>query len=115
MVFSALEWWKVFIDMGEKPLSQSMDKKRSSNKRKYARPYDLRHNFATRTLMRWIDEKRDIMTLMPYLSTYMGHVSLEETMYYIHLLPERLKTSPGINWGILSEIYEREDIKYEDD
>lgn len=79
------------------------------------RPYDLRHNFATRTLMRWIDEKRDIMILMPYLSTYMGHVSLEETMYYIHLLPERLKTSPGINWGILSEIYEREDIKYEDD
>lgn len=79
------------------------------------RPYDLRHSFATRTLMRWIDEKRDVMTLMPYLSTYMGHVSLEETMYYVHLLPERLKTSPGINWNMFSEIYERTEVEYEDD
>lgn len=69
------------------------------------RPYDLRHNFATRTLMRWIDEKRDVMALMPYLSTYMGHVTLEETLYYVHLLPERLKSSPGINWDMLSGIY----------
>ena len=71
------------------------------------RPYDLRHNFATRTLMRWIDEKRDVMALMPYLSTYMGHVTLEETLYYVHLLPERLKSSPGINWDML-----RRDILY---
>ncbi len=35
------------------------------------------------------------MALMPYLSTYMGHVTLEETLYYVHLLPERLKSSPG--------------------
>ncbi len=73
------------------------------------RPYDLRHNFATRTLMRWIDAKRDVMTLMPYLSTYMGHVTLEETLYYVHLLPERLKSSPGIDWNMLSEIYHAEE------
>lgn len=73
------------------------------------RPYDLRHNFATRTLMRWIDEKRDVMALMPYLSTYMGHVTLEETLYYIHLLPERLKQSPGIDWDMLKGIYRTEE------
>ena len=78
------------------------------------RPYDLRHSFATRTLMRWVDEKRDIMALIPFLSTYMGHGSLEETMYYIHLLPERLKTSPGIDWGMLSEIYETEETADEE-
>lgn len=69
------------------------------------RPYDLRHNFATRTLMRWLYEKRDIMALIPYLSAYMGHVTLEETMYYVHLLPERLKSLPGIDWNMLSKIY----------
>ena len=69
------------------------------------RPYDLRHNFATRTLMRWIDEKRNIMTLMPFLSEYMGHVSLADTLYYVHLLPERLKNSPNIDWDMMKDIY----------
>lgn len=79
------------------------------------RPYDLRHNFATRTLMRWIDEKRDVMALTPYLSTYMGHVTLEETLYYVHLLPERLKSSPGIDWDTLRGIYRtKEELPDED-
>ena len=77
--------------------------------------YDLRHNFATQTLMRWIDEGRDVMALMPYLSTYMGHVSLEETLYYIHLLPERLKSSPGIDWKMLNDIYQTEEGSDEED
>lgn len=79
------------------------------------RPYDLRHAFATRTLMRWIDEKRDVMALIPFLSAYMGHVSLEETLYYVHLLPERLKSSPGIDWDMLGEIYKTEEGAYEED
>ncbi len=78
------------------------------------RPYDLRHNFATRTLMRWVDEDRDVMTLMPYLSTYMGHVCLEETLYYVHLLPERIKSSPGIDWDMLGDIYCTEEGSYEE-
>jgi integrase len=79
------------------------------------RPYDLRHCFATRTLMRWVDEKRDIMALMPFLSTYMGHTRLEETLYYVHLLPERIKTSPGIDWKMLSEVYRMEESFHEED
>lgn len=72
------------------------------------RPYDLRHAFATHTLMRWIDNGDDIMTLLPYLSTYMGHKKISSTFYYIHLLPERLRKSSGINWETLDSIY-RED------
>jgi len=53
-------------------------------------PYDLRHNFASRTLMRWVEEKRDLNKWLPYLSTYMGHETFNSTFYYIHLLPERL-------------------------
>lgn len=74
-------------------------------KRSISRPYDLRHNYATRTLMRWINERRDIMALLPYLSTYMGHKKFTHTLYYIHLLPERLRTTTGIDWERLESIY----------
>ena len=32
------------------------------------------------------------------MSSYMGHSSFEETAYYIHLLPDRLRTSKAIDW-----------------
>ena len=86
-----------------------------SKSKSFPRPYDLRHSFATRALMRWVDEKRDVMALIPFLSAYMGHVSLEETLYYVHLLPERLKASPGIDWDMLNEIYRTEEVPHEED
>jgi integrase len=78
------------------------------------RPYDLRHGFATRNLMKWIDEKLDVMNLLPYLSTYMGHSSLESTFYYIHLLPERIRHSAGIDWSQFSAVYGKEGVCDED-
>lgn len=69
------------------------------------RPYDLRHNFATRTIMRWVNEGKDVTALSPYLSAYMGHTEFSATLYYIHLLPERLQKSPGIDWARFSGIY----------
>lgn len=36
-------------------------------------PYTLRHNYATRTLMRWVEEGKDIEAWLPYLAAYMGH------------------------------------------
>lgn len=53
-------------------------------------PYTLRHNFATQTLMRWVEEGKDLEAMLPYLSSYMGHEDFSSTYYYIHLLPERL-------------------------
>jgi integrase/recombinase XerD len=52
------------------------------------RPYDLRHAFVSRNLMRWIDNGNDITALLPFLSTYMGHSEIKSTLYYGHLLPE---------------------------
>ena len=69
------------------------------------RPYDLRHMFASRAIMRWIDNKQDVMELLPYLSVYMGHADINSTLYYVHLLPERLKTSSGINWDLFDSVY----------
>lgn len=72
---------------------------------KIPNPYSLRHCFATYTMMNWIDAGKDIMALLPYLSAYMGHTEIKHTLYYVHLLPERLKNSTGINWEILDSIY----------
>ena len=57
-------------------------------------PYDLRHAFATRTLMKWIEDGRDLGTYLPYLSAYMGHDRFQDTLYYVHLLPDRLAKMP---------------------
>lgn len=73
--------------------------------RKRARPYDLRHTFASNILMKWIDESQNVMSRLPYLSTYMGHVDMRDTLYYVHLLPERLQKTAGIDWELLSSIY----------
>jgi len=53
-------------------------------------PCTLRHNYATRTLMRWVEEGKDIEAWLPYLAAYMGHQKYSSTAWYVHLLPERL-------------------------
>ena len=68
------------------------------------RVYDFRHTFATKRLHDWMDEKIDFYTMLPYLSSYMGHSDFSSTAYYIHLLPQRLKDSPAINWGVLENL-----------
>jgi integrase len=74
-------------------------------------PYMLRHNFATRTLMRWAEEGKDLDSMVPYLSAYMGHATFSATYYYIHLLPERLALMDFISTdGIIPEaaVYDEE-------
>ena len=67
------------------------------NKDAHVRVYDLRHRFATAVLQEWIDNGEDLYTALPYLSSYMGHSDYRHTVYYIHLLPERLLKSTAIN------------------
>jgi hypothetical protein len=55
--------------------------------------------------MKWIDNKQNVMELLPYLSVYMGHSEIKYTLYYIHLLPDRLKKTAGIDWSIFNRIY----------
>src|SRR5665648_593305 len=62
------------------------------------RVYDLRHRFTSAVLNKWLDEGRNLYAMLPFLSAYMGHSSLSATAYYIHLLPENLVKSAGIDW-----------------
>ena len=74
------------------------------------RVYDLRHRFATAVLNWWLDEKKDLGSRLPYLQTYMGHKDLEATAYYIHLLPENLIKSAGIDWEGMNHLIPRVEL-----
>lgn len=75
----------------------------------HPRVYDFRHNFATRIIQKWMDEGLDVTCMLPYLSSFMGHESLEYTAYYIHLVPGHLAASGKAEWetGIEVPSYER--------
>lgn len=82
----------------------------NENSRGSCTPYALRHNFATQTLMRWVEEGRDLDAMIPYLSAYMGHEKFAATYYYIHLLPERLALMDFTRSdGIIPEVYDYEE------
>ena len=70
----------------------------------HIRVYDLRHRFASAALMRWLDLGVPLGSKLAYLRAYMGHNTLSDTAYYIHLLPENLVKSAGIDWGAFDEI-----------
>ena len=74
------------------------------------RVYDLRHRFATTVLNQWLDEKKDLNSRLPYLRTYMGHREIDATAYYIHLLPENLVKSAGIDWENMRNMIPRVEL-----
>jgi len=80
---------------------------------RFVRPYDLRHRFASVVLQNWIDEGKNLYSMLPYLSAYMGHSKISHTAYYIHILPENLMRSKGVSWealdGIVPEVTVWED------
>ncbi|MBZ9613946.1 site-specific integrase [Clostridium estertheticum] len=56
-------------------------------------------------MMRWINEGKDVMAMVSYLSAYMGHTKFTSALHYIHFLPERLAKSSGVDWERFSCIY----------
>ena len=47
------------------------------------RLHDLRHSFAVQRVATWYATRRDFQVLLPALSTYLGHVSVENTRTYL--------------------------------
>ncbi|MDR2043652.1 MAG: tyrosine-type recombinase/integrase [Clostridium sp.] len=66
--------------------------------------YCLRHRFASARLCRWLDEGADLHNKLAYLRAYMGHKDFSETAYCLHILPENLVKSAGVDWSALGEI-----------
>ena len=52
--------------------------------------HSFRHGFAVQRLLAWYADNRDVRTLIPHLSVYLGHLSKEETYWYLTATPELL-------------------------
>jgi integrase/recombinase XerD len=55
------------------------------------RLHDMRHRFAVCTLLRWYRAGIDVEREIPKLATYLGHVHVNETYWYIEAVPELLE------------------------
>jgi len=55
------------------------------------RLHDFRHRFAVQTLLRWYQEGADVEQHLPELSTYLGHVKVSDTYWYLSATPELLQ------------------------
>ncbi len=52
---------------------------------------DMRHRFAARTLIHWYRAGFDVERELPKLSTYLGHVHVNDTYWYLEAVPELLQ------------------------
>ncbi|WP_262892255.1 tyrosine-type recombinase/integrase [Dysgonomonas sp. GY617] len=57
-------------------------------KQRGPRMHDLRHTFCVKTLARLAREGKDLYYIMPILSMYIGHLSLNATDRYVRLTSE---------------------------
>ena len=66
--------------------------------------YSFRHSFATHRIYQWHKDGKDISSLLPGLSAYMGHTRYQHTLYYLHFLPELFSDMAGFDLEQFSEI-----------
>lgn len=64
---------------------------RGPGARQGPRLHDLRHRFAIQTLVRWYRSKKDVEQHLPELATYLGHVHVRFTYWYLSATPELLQ------------------------
>lgn len=69
------------------------------------RIYDFRHSACSRVLLNWLEKGEDVASLVCSLREHMGHSSFSHTLYYLHILPENLLGSTGIDWESLDGLY----------
>lgn len=55
------------------------------------RLHDLRHSLATKTLIGWYRDGREVERELPKLATYLGHAHVNDTYWYIEAVPELLQ------------------------
>ena len=80
--------------------------------RRGPRVHDVRHSFACHSFVKLSDDGMDLYCSWPYLSTYLGHQSLEATEQYVRLTaqlyPELLKGSDKLYIDILPDVIDQQ-------
>jgi integrase len=61
---------------------------RDPNAKRGPRLHDFRHRFAVKTLLAWYRSGEDPRRRLPVLSTYLGHVHVGDTYWYLSACPE---------------------------
>ena len=61
---------------------------RATNASHGPRLHDFRHRFAVQTLLRWYRSGQDAERRLPVLSTFLGHVHVADTYWYLSACPE---------------------------
>jgi integrase len=64
---------------------------RGATDRHGPRLHDLRHRFATTTLVNWYRCDQDPERRLPLLSAYLGHVHVADTQWYLEASPELMR------------------------
>ena len=73
---------------------------RAANDSHGPRIHDLRHRFAVKTLENWYRQGQDPERLLPVLSTYLGHVNISDTYWY-------LEGTPGLMFQAMRRLEQR--------
>jgi integrase len=61
---------------------------RAKSDKRGPRLHDFRHRFAIQTLVGWYRQGEDVDRLLPGLSTFLGHVHVSCTYWYLSVEPE---------------------------
>jgi integrase/recombinase XerD len=94
-----------FVLRRGKPLSVQIVRQAFARLRRYAgvarvdgaryqpRLHDMRHSYAVYRLTSWYQQGADVQKLLPYLSTYLGHLNIAATQVYLTMKPELLRAA----------------------
>jgi integrase len=63
---------------------------RSREARYQPRLHDFRHSFALVRIVTWYREGKNVQRLLPHLTTYLGHGSIQDTAHYVTMATELL-------------------------
>jgi integrase len=72
----------------------------------------LRHTFVVNRMNQWMLEGISLNTIMPYLSKYLGHSSIEDTFYYYHQVDRAfqiVREKDSLSEKVIPEVIEYEE------
>lgn len=75
--------------------------------------HDFRFTFVVKRLNKWAEEGVDLGVMLPYLSRYLGHKTVKETLYYYFLVEQAYSTIEKKDTIANSVIPEANDEQYQ--
>ena len=58
---------------------------------KYPTIHSLRHTFVVDRMNEWMLSGVNLRSMLPYLNRYLGHFTINDTLYYYHLVDKAFK------------------------